>query len=44
MGWKMLAEALKKFGLKDESREALEKYKEIEFKLRKSGTKIVGKI
>jgi predicted Zn-dependent protease len=44
VGWKMLAEALKKLGMKDEAIEAHERYKEIEFKLRKSGTRIVGKI
>lgn len=44
MAWKILAEALQKLGMKDEAREAMEKYKEIEFKLRKSGTRIIQKI
>ena len=43
MAWKILAEACGKLGMKDEAKEAREKYKEIEFKLRKSGTRIVTK-
>ncbi len=44
MAWKILAEVLEKLGMKDEAKEARDKYKEIEFKLRKSGTRIIQKI
>ena len=44
MAWKILIEALEKVGMKDEAREAREKYKEIQFKLRKSGTKLIPKL
>jgi len=44
MAWKILAEALEKIGMKDEAKEAREKYKEVESRIRKSGTRIVGKI
>jgi tetratricopeptide (TPR) repeat protein len=43
MAWKILLEALERLGLKEEARDARAKYKEIEEKLRKSGTRIIPK-
>ena len=44
IAWKILAESLDNLGRKEEAEEARERYKEVEFKLRKAGTKIVGKL
>lgn len=40
MGWRVLADALKKLGMEDEAREAHEKFKEIEANLKKDGPRI----
>lgn len=44
IAWKVLIDALKRMGMKEEAEKAHQKFKEIEEKLRKSGTRIIPKM